>query len=128
MCVELNRNNSEDEREVVEFERKLRFAMQHSEAPIGLKQRVLARARNSASARRQTQQGRGWILQRIAASALLASVFGGYAVYRQHEERVTERIRGEEARQQVMTALRITSRVLSRAADRVNEPLAESSR
>jgi hypothetical protein len=118
MCVEHKDRN--DEQELVEFERKLRMAMQHREAPLGMKQRVLARARE----RRQAQRGRFWMLQRIAASALLAAVFGGFAVYRHNEERVAEQKRGEEAREQVMTALRITSKTLGR----VNERLMENGR
>jgi hypothetical protein len=119
MSVERNEMN---EQELAEFERKLRFALQHRAAPPGLKQRVLARARE----RRQAQHGRWWMLQRIAASAVLAAIFGGFAVYRQVEERALERRKGEEARQQVLTALRITNRTLDRVSDRVNERLAEN--
>lgn len=109
-----------NEHELAEFERKLRMAMQHREAPLGVKQRVLARARE----RRQVQRGRFWMLQRIAASIVLAAVVGGFAAYRYNEERVAEQKRGEVAREQVMTALRITSRTLGR----VNERLMENGR
>jgi hypothetical protein len=108
------------EQELAEFEQKLMFAMQHREAPLGLKQRVLARARE----RRQAGHGRVWILQRLAASIVLAAMVGGFVVYRQAEERTAEQKRGEQARDQVLTALRITSKTLSR----VNERLAETSR
>ena len=104
-------HNEMDERELAEFEQKLRLAMRHREAPLGMKQRVLARARES----RRPQHGRWWMVQRIAASAVLAVVFGGFAVYRQYEERK----RGEEARQQVLTALRITGRTLDRVSDKL---------
>jgi hypothetical protein len=112
--------NEMDERELAEFERKLRFALQHRPAPLGLKQRVLARARE----RRQAQHGRWWMFQRIAVSAVLAAAFGGFAVYRQVEERALEHRKGEEAREQVLTALRITNKTL----DRVNERLVQNSR
>lgn len=105
--------DEKNERELAEFERKLRVGMRHREAPLGMKQRVLARARE----RRHAQRGRWWMVQRIAASAVLAALLGGFAVYRQ----VEERRKGEEAREQVMTALRITSKTL----DRVNEKLAD---
>ena len=105
-----------DEKEMAEFERKLRLALQHREAPLGLKQRVFSRARE----RRQAERGRWWMVQRIAASAVLAAIFGGAAVY----HRVEERRKGEEAREQVLTALRITSKTL----DRVGDKLADNSR
>jgi len=121
MSVE-HRDSSEQE--LAEFERKLRFALQHRDAPLGMKQRVLARAREQ----RQAQHSRWWMLQRIAASALLAAVFGGFAVYKQVEERNLERRRGEEAREQVMTAFRITHKTLDRVGDRVNEGSVAGSR
>jgi hypothetical protein len=99
--------------ELEEFEEKLRRAMGHRAAPVGLKQRVLAKARE----RRNAQRGRWWLWQRVAVSAVLAAVVGGAAVYRQ----VQERRKGEEAREQVMLALRITSKTL----DRVNARLAD---
>jgi hypothetical protein len=113
-------NHEMDEQQLAEFERKLRLAMQRRPAPAGLKQRVLANARE----RRRAQHGRGWIWQRIAASAVLAAIFGGFAVYRQMEERALERKKGEEAREQVLTALRITNKALGR----VNERLTVSSK
>ena len=51
---------------------------------------------------------------------MLAAIFGGAAVY----HRVEERRKGEAAREQVLTALRITSKTL----DRVGDKLAENSR
>jgi hypothetical protein len=102
-----------EQEQIEDLERKLRFALRHRAAPVGLKQRVLATARE----RRRTQHGRGWMVQRIAASAVLAAVFGGFAVYRQAEERR----KGEEAREQVLTALRITSKTLNQVEDRVND-------
>jgi hypothetical protein len=109
-------NEGIDEKDMAEFERKLRLALQHREAPLGLKKRVLARTRE----RRQAERGRWWMVQRIAASAVLAAIFGGAAVY----HRLEERRKGEEAREQVLTALRITSKTL----DRVGDKLAENSR
>ena len=109
-----------NEKELAEFERKLQIAMRRQPAPVGLKQRVLARARE----RRQARHGRMWIVQRIAASAVLAAIFGGFAVYRQ----VEERRKGEEARAQVITALRIARKTLNRVGERVQEQVSESGR
>ena len=105
-----------DEQQMAEFERKLRLAMRHRAAPLGMKARVLARARE----RRQAHRGWGWMVQRVAASAVLAALVGGFAVYHQNEEKR----KGELAREQVMMAFRITNRTL----DRVNQRLVENSR
>lgn len=109
----------EDGRELGEFERRLRMAMQRREAPMGLKARVLAESR--ARKQRRFAEGGGWMLQRIAASAVLAAIASGIVVYRQMEVRAAERQKGEEAKAQVMLALRITNRALYRINDRINE-------
>ena len=116
-----------DEAELAEFERRLRNAMQRHEAPLGLKARVLAQSRARMRENRRAQQG-GWMLQRIAASAVLAAIFGGIAVYREMEVRSIERQKGEQAREQVMLALRITTRTLNRIGERMNERPSEDSR
>ncbi len=100
----------------LEFEKELTKALRHRAAPVGMKQRVLAMARE----RRQKRHGWRWTMQRAAASVVLAAAAGGLFAYRQ----VEERRRGEEAREQVMTALRITNRTL----DRVSERLADDNK
>ncbi|HEX4321885.1 MAG TPA: hypothetical protein VHZ52_13315 [Acidobacteriaceae bacterium] len=100
------------------FEEMLREAMQRREAPLGLKQRVLARARE----RRRAEQRPWWqrhLVQRIAAPIVLAVVIGGFMVQRQMAERALEQKKGEEAREQVMTAMRITSKTLGRVNERL---------
>ena len=146
MCVDPKNWNEQDgnkqdgnDQEIAAFEQRLRVAIERRAAPAGLKQRVLAEAarrrqrqswlpgrRFSAGRGMQGQggEGRGWMLQRIAASALLAVLFGGFAVYERHQKQVAELLRGEEAREQVLTAMRITTRTLGR----VNARLADESR
>ena len=102
------------ERDLAGFEESLRRTMQRREAPVGLKQRVLVRARE----RRQAQRSRWWMLQRVAASVVLAAACGGYALYHQHAE---EQRKGEEARQQVLTAMRIANRTLNHVSTRLSE-------
>ena len=93
-----------------EFECELRESLQRQPAPGGLKRKVMeqrwherAQARsNRTTARQRTRMI--W-LERIAASLVVASVAGSalaghYAI---------ERRKGEEAKQQVFTALRITN-------------------
>jgi anti-sigma-K factor RskA len=117
-------SNERTSREMADFEGLLRQAMQRHEAPLGLKQRVLARSREMARERSLAQRSRVWMWQRVAASAVLAAALGGFVVYQQHEKRVEEQRKGEEAREQVMTAFRITSKTLGR----VNERLVVNSR
>jgi hypothetical protein len=126
MSVDFEKNDgNSEELEAAEFERKLQAAMRRQAAPLGLKTRVLAEAR-----RRRQAQGRRWfgwlptpMLQRMAASVVIAGAVGGFAVYHQMEERAEQR-RGEEAKAQVMAAFRITNKAL----DRVQERLADDSR
>jgi hypothetical protein len=118
---DMERNEAESQ-EMADFEGMLREAMQRQEAPLGLKQRVLAKARERRRAE-QRPWWRVWMWQRVAASAVLAMAVGSFVVYQQHERRVEEQRKGEEAREQVMTAFRITSKTLGR----VNERLSVSS-
>ena len=86
-----------------EFELDLRQSLRRVTAPQGLKAQILQQRR------RRHAEGNAFPWQRLAASLLLASVVaGGYAL-RQREERRE----GELARQQVLTALRITGRALN---------------
>lgn len=89
-----------------EFERELRQAMVRRPAPPGLKGRIL----DARSRRRTMRVHRRVVLwQRLAASLVLAATLGGGFAWRH----VQQQRRGEEARQQVMTALRITNRALN---------------
>jgi len=89
-----------------DFELELRQAMERKPAPPSLKRRIL-----QAQAARKTQklhvQTVWW--QRLAASVLILGVIAGGYSWRQ----VEERRKGEEAKQQLMTALRITNRALN---------------
>lgn len=97
-----------------EFEQELKQAMQRRPAPPSLKQRIMQKR----SARR-TERHHTTVIwwQRLAASLLIAGVIAGGFGYRQIEERR----KGEEAKQQVITALRITNQVLNN----MNRKLAE---
>jgi len=89
-----------------EFERELRQSMLRRPAPPSLKRRVL-----DARSRRRTERlhlRMVW-LQRLAASVVLAGALGGGLAWRHFDEQK----KGEAAREQVMTALRITTRTLN---------------
>jgi hypothetical protein len=92
--------------QIDEFERELRQAMERRPAPPSLKRRIMQK-RGMQRTERVQSHTMWW--QRLAASLLLAGViFGGYS-WRQAEDRR----KGEEAKQQVLTALRITNRALN---------------
>lgn len=98
-----------------EFEQELHQALERRPAPPLLKQRILAE-RN-----RRMRQPRGWMPQlmwlRVAASLLIVALLGATAEWgiRRNEERQ----RGEQARRQVMIALRITGRELNQVRTRL---------
>lgn len=84
-----------------EFESELRESLQRRPAPASLKRKVMERRWQERSRRRN----RIIWFERIAASLVVAGVAGSavaghYAI---------ERRKGEEAKQQVFTALRITN-------------------
>ena len=90
-----------------DFELELRQALERRPAPPSLKRRIMAQ--RAARTRQQTIRVPSVLWQRLAASVVLVAALGGGLAWRQHEE---ERRKGEEARQQVLTALRITSHAL----------------
>lgn len=91
--------------EMDDFERDLRQAMQRKPAPAGLKRKVMER-RTKERAIRRHERVVWW--ERLAASIVLLGVVSGAFTWRTIEQRR----KGEEAKQQVFTALRITSRAL----------------
>jgi len=95
-----------------EFERELGRSLEREPAPASLKRKVMESRRNRAqlhltrsSAR---QRSRMIWFERIAASLVLAGVAGGAVV----GHYAIERRKGEEAKQQVFTALRVTNHAL----------------
>ncbi|MGA3129243.1 MAG: hypothetical protein ABSD59_00470 [Terracidiphilus sp.] len=99
-----------------DFERELRVAFARRLAPPNLKRKIVGRRWQQAS---RSHRRMIW-LERIAASLILATVAGGSAFW--HHE--LEERRAEEARQQVMTALRIAGQAL----EQVNTQLTDNDR
>ena len=89
-----------------DFEQELRQAMERRPAPPSLKRKILERRRRQNTER---LHGRMVLWQRLAASVVLAGVLGGAFAWRNAEERR----RGEEAKQQVFTALRVANHALN---------------
>jgi hypothetical protein len=93
-----------------EFEQELRQALERRPAPPGLKYRLMEKRRQQQTERARSHS---MIWQRMAAAVLLTAVLAGGGAWRIHERRMEEQAKGEAARQQVLTALRITSRALN---------------
>jgi hypothetical protein len=100
-----------------EFEQELQQAMLRRPAPPSLEGKIFASRKRQNS---QRVHARMVMWQRLAASIILAAVAGGAFLWHDAEERR----KGEEARQQVLTALRITSHALQR----MNQQLADRNR
>ena len=93
-----------------DFELELKQALERRPAPPSLKRRLLAQ--RAARTRQQSIRSTFVLWQRLAASVVLVAALGGGLTWRHHEE---EQRKGEAARQQVFTALRITSHALDHA-------------
>lgn len=100
-----------------EFERELRQSLLRRPAPPSLKRHVLD-ARNRRKTLRFHRRAVVW--QRLAATLVLAGALGGGLAWRH----VDEQRKGEAAREQVLTALKITNRALNE----MNARLAERNR
>jgi hypothetical protein len=96
-----------------DFEKELKQALERRPAPPSLKRHIM---QQRSLKRTQPQWNYRAMWQRLAASVVLAALIGGAYTWHQAEERR----KGEEARRQVMTALRITGHAL----DEVNVRLA----
>jgi hypothetical protein len=88
-----------------DLERELRLSLQRRPAPADLKRKVMQKHRERAS---QTHQRVMWF-ERLAASLVLGGVISGAVFWHNAQERR----RGEEVKQQVFTALRITNHALA---------------
>ncbi|MGA2571531.1 MAG: hypothetical protein ABSF23_13510 [Terracidiphilus sp.] len=97
-----------------ELERGLREALERQPAPPDLKRKVMERRWRQRAERRNARMA--W-LQRIAASVVLAGAVGGALAWRNAEERR----KGEEVKQQVFAALRITHRALQQMNAQLKE-------
>ena len=92
-----------------DFENELRDSLKREPAPAGLKRKVMEQRLNRGqlhlSRPSARQHSRMIWFERIAASLVLAGVAGGAVV----GHYANERRKGEEAKQQVFTALRVTN-------------------
>jgi hypothetical protein len=105
-------NEHDSINEMDKFENKLQQAFIRRPAPPGLKGRIVDQ-RN----RRRTERfhSRVVLWQRLAACFVLAAALGGVLTWRH----VEEQRKGEAARDQVLTALRITNHALNEVEARL---------
>jgi hypothetical protein len=89
-----------------DFERELQQAFERRPAPPSLKRKIMERRRFQRADR---LHHRAVFWQRLAASVLLAGALGGAITWRNAEQRR----KGEAAREQVFTALRIANHALN---------------
>ena len=105
-----------------DFERELREQLTARDAPEGFANRVMARV----AVREKVHERRRWFRQPVwqwaAVTALAAVVAVGVGL--QHERE--QRREGEEARAQVMLALRITGTTLRDVEQNINHPVGRS--
>ncbi|MGO9325651.1 MAG: hypothetical protein ACLP07_13915 [Terracidiphilus sp.] len=105
-----------------EFERELREGLKRQPAPVTLKHKVMERRGQNRGqilsiCSAQRRRNRMISLERIAASLVLAGVAGSAAI----GHYAVERRKGEEAKQQVFTALRITNHALGQVGAQLAE-------
>ena len=98
-----------------DFEKELQQALQRRPAPPSLKRRIMERRGLLTIERRHSY---GVIWQRVAAGLLVAAMLGGAMQWRLRREE--KRRQGEEARRQVMIALRITGHALNEMNAQLN--------
>jgi len=91
--------------EIDDFEQQLRLVLEQVPAPPGLRRRVIERRDAQRTARRRRVM---WWRRLALATAVVCMLAGGWFWHG-----IQQRRDGEEARRQVILALRITSRALT---------------
>jgi hypothetical protein len=110
------------------LERELKKALRRVEPPAGFAERVLARAGQEEKKKAQPRSWFRWFETsglRWAAACALCAALAASGIFYQHEQRERQ---GEEARDQLMLALRITSSKLQIASESVQQMSAPDQR
>jgi hypothetical protein len=103
-----------DDLESDEFERELKQAFERRPAPPSLKRKLMDRRSRQRTERLHLRKV---MWERLAACLMLAALVGGGFEWHQREEQR----KGEAARQQVFTALRITNHALNQVKAQLAE-------
>ncbi len=102
-----------------DFERDLQEALERRPAPPGLKRKIMER-RAARKARPWFAAPSAGLWMKLASTLVIVAIVGGGGL-EWRARKVEEQRRGEAARQQVLTALRITGHAL----DKVQAKLAD---
>ncbi len=98
-----------------QFEQELKDSLRREPAPDWLADAVMARV-GAEKQRQRKPEWFGWArLRWVAASMVLIAVVGGVRFEQQRQERV----RGEEAKEELMAAFQVTGTKLRQAEERV---------
>jgi len=98
-----------------DFEKELQQALQRRPAPPSLKRKIMERRGLLSIERRHSH----WLVwQRVAAALMVAAMVGGATEWKLRRDE--ERRQGEEARRQVIIALRITGHALNEVNAQLN--------
>ena len=100
-----------------EFEQELRQALERRPAPPGLKRRLMEHHSARQARRPWFAVPHSALWMKVAATLVIAALLGGGVEWR--VKQVEEQRKGEEARQQVLTALRITGHALNEVQARL---------
>jgi hypothetical protein len=103
-----------------DFEQELRQALEPRPAPPGLKRKIMERRAARHARRPWFAIPSAGLWMKLAATLLIVAILAGGGL-EWRARKVEEQRRGEAARQQVLTALRITGHAL----DKVQAKLAE---
>ena len=100
-----------------DLERDLRESLRRREPPDGFAERVLARVQE-ADTSSESSPGRFWGWRWAAAAAAIVLVlFGGFALYRERQQRAEN----ERAKEQLLYALRVTGSQVRYVQQRLSE-------
>jgi len=102
------------------FEEELKQALERRPAPPGLKRKIMERRAERHTRRPWFAVAHVGLWMKVAATLVIIAILGGGGL-EWRSRKVEEQRRGEAARQQVLTALRITGHALDKVQTRLTE-------
>lgn len=99
------------------LDNELKNALRRQPGPDGFAERVMARIEKGEAASRESGRAGTPVLHRAAAVLALVALLGGWGAHQAAERRRA----GEQAKEEVLLALRIASEKVNDAQERVRE-------